>query len=338
MKKKVKWGILSTAKIGTELVIPAMQNTQFCDIVAIASRNIDTAKAVANKLRIPTYHGSYDALLESPDVDAIYIPVPNHMHTQWALKAMNAGKHILCEKPLALSIFDIQKMIQARDKNGVKAGEAFMVNSHPQWPRLRQMLKDGVVGNITAVQGFFSYLNKDPKNIRNIADFGGGGLWDIGCYQIHCTRYLLAQEPHRVMASALIDPNFHTDYLASAIMNFKDIIASFTVSTQTKDSQHLTIYGDKSKLEIQIPFNAPADRETTAFLGREALLQQEGKLFRFPVTNQYSTQGDEFSKAILEDTKVPVPLEDSLYNTAAILAAFESAQTGKAINPSDLID
>ncbi|MBN2527514.1 MAG: Gfo/Idh/MocA family oxidoreductase [Deltaproteobacteria bacterium] len=337
MSQKIKWGVLSTAKIGLDLVVPAMQQCKFAEITAIASRTLDSANAAAQTLNIPMTFGSYDALLSSPEVDAIYIPVPNHMHSEWAIKAMQAGKHVLCEKPLALSITDIKKMIVARDAANVKAGEAFMVNSHPQWSKVRQMLQDGAVGKIQAIQGFFSYINKDPDNIRNIAAYGGGALWDIGCYQIHCTRYLLGKEPGSIMAQVRFDPNFKTDYLAGAIMNFDDVMASFMVSTQTMHSQRLSVYGEKAKLEIEIPFNAPTDAETTVVLGRESVLKQDGETIRLPIINQYTAQGDEFSKAILDDTEVPVPFEDSLHNTAAILATFESARTGKSIKPSDLI-
>ena len=337
MTKKIKWGVLSTAKIAEEFVIPALQHKPYTEVSAIASRNVDTAKATAEKFEIPTFHGSYDALLTDPGVDAVYIPLPNHLHTEWAIKAMNAGKHVLCEKPLAMSTNDIRLMMDARDANGVKAGEAFMVNSHPQWPHLRQLIENGVLGKLTAVQGFFSYINKDPANIRNISEFGGGALWDIGCYQIHCTRYLLQQEPHKIMAMANFDPIFKTDVLTSVIMRFDDITAGFTISTQTMHSQHLTLYGEKNKLQIEIPFNAPVDRETTAIIGRESLLNRDGEILRFPLTNQYEAQGEAFSKAILNDSAVPVPLEDSLKNTAAILAAFESARTEKATSPKDFM-
>ena len=337
MSQKVKWGILSTAKIGEEYVIPALQASKYATVCAIASRNADSARNMGGQFAIPSHYGNYEALLLDPNVEAIYIPLPNHMHTEWAIKAMNAGKHVLCEKPLAMTAADIRQMIAARDANGVKAGEAFMVNSHPQWPHLRKMIRDGAVGKVTAIQGFFSYINKDPGNIRNIAEYGGGGLWDIGCYQIHCTRYLMEREPRQVMAMARFDPAFNTDILASAIMDFDDVMASFSVSTQTMHSQHLTIYGEKAKLQIEIPFNAPIDRETTAVLGREALMQQAGEVIRFPTTNQYDAQADDFSKAILEDTDVPVPLEDSLNNTAVILAVFESAKTGKSIAPANFL-
>jgi predicted dehydrogenase len=337
MTGKVKWGILSTARIGTEKVIPAMQRGKLTEITAIASRNSETAAVAANALSIPHVFGSYDELLASELVDAVYIPLPNHMHTEWAVKAMNAGKHVLCEKPLALTIADIQQMITARDINGVKAGEAFMVNSHPQWSHVRQILRDGKLGRIRAVQGFFSYMNTNANDIRNIPEYGGGGLWDIGCYQIHCTRYLLESEPERVLAAALIDTEFNTDILSSAIMSFGDIHVTFTVSTQTIDSQHLTIYGDKAKLEIRIPFNAPPDRETGIVLGQESLLQQDGEETLFPVIDQYTAQGDAFSEAILNDTAVPVPLEDSLHNTAVILAAFESARKGAPVSPETLL-
>jgi predicted dehydrogenase len=337
MNGKVKWGILSTAKIGKELVIPAMQQGRFTEVSAIASRDAQSAKSTAEALGIQAYYGSYDELLAAPDIDAVYNPLPNHMHTEWTVKAMNAQKHVLCEKPLALSIDDIRKMIETRDRNGVKAGEAFMVNSHPQWRRVRELIQEGTLGNIRAIQGFFCYMNKNPANIRNIPQYGGGALWDIGCYLIHCSRYLLEREPTRVAASMTLDPVFQTDALASAVLDFSDVLASFTISTQLADSQKMTIYGEKTKLEIEIPFNAPLDRAVSVFLGREPLMQRAGEQICFPAANQYTLQGDEFSRAILENADVPVPLEDSLKNTAVILATFESARTGRAVNPADFI-
>jgi predicted dehydrogenase len=337
MNRKVKWGILSTAKIGKELVVPAMQHSRFSEISGIASRDLSSAKSTAEALGIEAYYDSYNELLAAPEIDAVYIPLPNHMHTEWAIKAMNAKKHVLCEKPLALSIDDVKKLIETRNQNGVKAGEAFMVNSHPQWRRIRELIQEGALGRIRAIQGFFCYMNKDPANIRNKPQYGGGVLWDIGCYLMHCSRYLLEREPARVVASLTLDPVFQTDSLASAILDFDDVLASFTISTQLADSQKMTIYGEKTKLEIEIPFNAPIDREVSVFLGREPLMQQAGERIRFPAANQYTLQGDEFSKAIIENTDVPVPFEDSLNNTASILAAFESARTGKAVNPADLI-
>ncbi len=337
MDSKVIWGILSTAKIGTQKVIPAMQKGRYCEIKAIASRNKSSAEETAMKLNIPQPYGSYQELLDDPEIQAVYIPLPNHMHAEWAVKAMYSGKHVLCEKPLALTIKDIRTLIEARDENNVKAGEAFMVNCHPQWQSARQIIKDGSLGNIRTIQGFFSYFNNDPGNIRNIADYGGGGLWDIGCYPVHCSRYLMGTEPDSVTSVVKYDKSFNTDYLASAVLDFGGIISSFTSSTQAVNSQSMTVYGDKSKLEILIPFNAPPDRETFIYLDRDALMQKPGEKIVFPAYDQYTLQGDAFSKAILDDTEVPVPFEDSLKNSAVILAAFLSAQEGRAVNPAELL-
>jgi predicted dehydrogenase len=218
MAAKLRWGVLSTAKIGLNKVIPGMQRGELCSVEAIASRDLATAQAAAGKLGIAKAYGSYEELLADPDVDAVYIPLPNHLHVPWTVKAAEAGKHVLCEKPISLTAAEAETLLEVRDRTGVTIGEAFMVDCHPQWIRLRELLRSGAVGELRAVQGFFSYYNVDPKNIRNQADLGGGALMDIGCYMVHGARFAFEEEPVRVVAGIERDPEMKTDRLTSAIL------------------------------------------------------------------------------------------------------------------------
>jgi predicted dehydrogenase len=327
--EKVNWGVLSTARIGLEQVIPAFRKSRYCTVRAIASRSKDKADVAATSLGIPGAYGSYEELIADPGVDAIYNPLPNNMHLEWTVKAMEAGKHVLCEKPLGLSVEEVNRMIRIRDKYGVKAGEAFMVKSHPQWIETRERVRRGEVGELRLVQGTFTYYNVDPGNIRNIRELGGGGIWDIGCYCVTMSRYLFEQEPVRLVSLLEFDPEMKTDRLGSVIMDFPDGQAIFAVSTQVASFQRVHILGTKGHLEVKIPFNAPNDRPCTVAQDRGSILLDEITIHQYPVTDQYTRMGDDFSKAILEDKEVPVSLEDALENTKALAAVFESAATGR---------
>lgn len=326
--KKIRWGILSTAKIGLKQVIPAMQLAESCEVTAISSRSTDMARVAADSLGIASAYGSYEELLEDPEVDAIYNPLPNNMHMEWTLKAMEAGKHVLCEKPIALCVEDVEEMIRVRDSCGVKAGEAFMVKSNPQWIETRERVRRGEVGDIRLVQGVFSYHNTDPANIRNILELGGGGIWDIGCYPVTTSRYIFEQEPLRLVASLEFDPEMKTDRLGSVIMEYPSGQAQFSVSTQLVPYQRMHIFGTKGHLEVHIPFNAPNDRSCTVAQDRGTLIQEEITIHAYPVADQYTLMADQFSKAIIEDKTVPVTLEDALKNTKVLTAIFESAKSG----------
>jgi len=313
--KKIRWGVLGVAKIATAKVIPAMQQASNVEIAAIASRDIDKAKAAAGQLRIPQAYGSYEELLADSSIDAIYNPLPNHLHVPWSIRAAEAGKHVLCEKPIGLSVEETRDLIAARDKARVKIGEAFMARTHPQWLRAAEIARSGRIGELRVVSGHFSYFNRDPKNVRNIAEIGGGGIMDIGCYPITLSRMIFAAEPLGVHAFLDRDPDFKTDRLASVILEYPQGHASFTCSTQLVPYQKMHIFGTTGHIEIEIPFNAPPDKPTRIFVNDEAE--------EFPVCDQYTIQGELFSRAILEDTEVPVPLEDALKNmmvTEKILA------------------
>ncbi len=327
-QRKVKWGVLSTARIGIDKVIPAMQKCQNLEITGIASRNEQEAKNAKAKLGIPKHYGSYDALLDDPEIEAIYNPLPNHLHYEWTKKAIEKGKHVLCEKPLTLKKEEIKELISLRDKNNVKVGEAFMVHTHPQWEKTLSLVKNGELGKLKAVQGFFSYFKTDPTNIRNIFEYGGGAMWDIGCYPIHTSRFVFGEEPKRVMALIDRDPELKIDRLGSVIMDFPSGQCVFTVSTQLVAHQRMIFFGEEKRIEIEIPFNAPNDRECKIFLQDGDLYQINKKEIAFDVCDQYQIQGEIFSKAIISNGELPVPLEDAYHNTKVIEAIFESEKKG----------
>jgi predicted dehydrogenase len=329
MTKKVRWGVLSTAGIGLKKVIPAMQRGQLSTVVAIASRDLARAREAASTLAIPTAYGSYEELLADPNIDAIYNPLPNQLHVPWTIKAAEAGKHVLCEKPLSMTLAEAQSLLAVRDRTGVLIGEAFMIRSHPQWLRARQLIDEGRIGALRAIAAFFSYFNTDPANIRNRVETGGGALYDIGCYCIQAARYGFAQEPTRVCGLIDRDPQLRTDRLTSALLDFPAGHAIFTCSTQLVLHQRVQFLGASGRIEIEIPFNAPPDRPTRLFVddGRDVFgsgIAAE----TFPITDQYTLQGDAFSRAILEGMPVPVSLEEGIANMAVIDALFASAQSG----------
>jgi predicted dehydrogenase len=330
MPKKIRWGVLSTAAIGLKKVIPAMQQGQLTSVVAIASRNLAKSREAAAMLDIPTAYGSYEELLADPGVDAIYNSLPNHLHVPWTIKAAEAGKHVLCEKPISLTVAEAQSLLDVRARAGVKIGEAFMVRLHPQWLRLRELLDQGHIGQLRSVFGFFSYFNVNPANIRNRIDAGGGALMDIGCYLIQASRFAFAQEPTRVVASIDRDPQMHTDRLTSAILEFPGGQSVFTCSTQLVPYQRFHFLGSKGRIELEVPVNAPNDRPTRLFIDSGSDLFGGGIVAEtFPVCDQYTLQGDAFSKAILNDTEVPVPIEDAIKNMAVIEAIVRSANSGR---------
>jgi len=326
--EKIKWGILSTAKIGLNSVIPALQKGEYSEVRAIASRSLAKSELASESLGIARAYGSYEELLADPDVEAIYNPLPNNMHLEWNIKIMEAGKHLLCEKPLGLSRAEVEEMILVRDRCGVKAGEAFMLKSHPQWQETRERIRRGEIGDPKLVQGAFTYHNVDPRDIRNIPSMGGGGMWDIGCYCVTMSRYIFEEEPVRVVASMDVDPKFGTDRMGSVILEFPSGQAHFGVSTQLAGFQRMQILGDKGHLEVKIPFNAPIDRPTIIAQDRGNILLDEITKHEYPTVNQYTLMGDDFSKAVLENREVPVTFEDALSNTKALNAIFESAKSG----------
>ena len=324
MKNKIRWGVLSTAKIGSEKVIPGMQKASNCSVVAIASRNIGQAENTAKNLNIGRAYGSYEELLSDPDIDAIYNPLPNNLHVEWTIKAMQAGKHVLCEKPIGISAAEASKLVQeAKKYPQLKVMEAFMYRFHPQWQKVKSLIAEGTIGEIKAVQSFFSYFNIDPKNIRNNVDVAGGALMDIGCYCVSFPRFLFDAEPTRVVSCIDRDPVMKTDRLTSALLDFGDgKISTFTCSTQLMPYQRVNIFGTNGHIEIEIPVNAPKDASSKIWVrtksGSEEIIVD--------AVDQYTLQAEQFTKSILENSAVPTNLTDAVNNMKVIEAIFESAE------------
>jgi predicted dehydrogenase len=331
MMSKVKWGILSSASIAQRRVLPAMLQCEHAEIAAIASRSIEKAKAVAEKFNIPKVYGSYEALLNDPGIEAVYNPLPNHLHAEWTIHAASHGKHVLVEKPISRDVAEARRLLVARDNYKVKIGEAFMIRTHPQWVRGAALARSGRIGELRSIVGYFSYFNVDPANPRNIVEDAGGALMDIGCYPIKTSRFVFGEEPARVVGCFERDPNFKTDRLTSAILEFPSGQSIFTVSTQMTYYQKMQFFGTTGRIDIEIPFNAPTDKPTRIFIddGKDLYANSSAVLESFPVCNQFTIQADLFSKAIREDAPVPNPIEDSICNMAVIDALFRSAHSGK---------
>jgi predicted dehydrogenase len=333
---KIRWGIISTAKIGMKQVIPAMQQSEYCDIQAIASRTQESADTAAASLGIPKAYASYDALLADPEIDAIYNPLPNHLHVPISIAALEHGKHVLCEKPIALTSAEGQLLVDAAQAHPqLKVMEAFMYRHHPQWQKARELVRDGSIGTLKTINSLFSYHNMDANNIRNRADLGGGGLMDIGCYPISLSRFIFGAEPLRVAGIAEFDPNFKTDVLSSAILDFGNGTSTFTCSTQMAPYQRVQIFGDRGRVEIEIPFNAPPGKPCRLwFQNQDAVIEE----IEFGICDQYTIQGDLFSRAILDDTAVPTPIEDAVGNMQTIESIFRAAESNQwesLINSAD---
>lgn len=328
--ERIRWGVLSTANIGVEKVIPAMQAGDLCEMSAIASRDPGRAQATAKKLGIPKAYGSYDELLADSDIDAVYNPMPNHLHVPWSIKALQAGKHVLCEKPIGLTSAEAQQLLDAAHAHpNLHIMEAFMYRHHPQWQLTRKLVNDGEIGELRSVHTAFAYHNVNPQNVRNQADIGGGGLMDIGCYCISVPRFLFDAEPIAVTGMVEYDPNFGTDRLTSAMLEFAAGTATFTCSTQLAPYQRVNVFGTEGRIEVDIPFNAPPDRPCKVTHEKRG----DSREIMLDVCDQYTLQGDVFSRCILENTPVPTTLDDALANMLVIEAVVRSAEQGIRVTP-----
>jgi predicted dehydrogenase len=323
----LRWGILSTADIARKKVIPGIQRADRCEVVAIASRDGETARRVAGELGIPRWHGSYEALLADDEVDAVYIPLPNHLHAEWTIAAARAGKHVLCEKPLALDPTEAQGMVDACRVEGVVLMEAFMYRQHPSWQAVHELVASGRIGRLTAIQSWFSYYNDDPTNIRNIRAFGGGALYDVGCYPVNLSRWLFGTEPDRVQATITRDPASGVDVLTSAVLGFGDAVATFTCSIRTETDQRVHVYGTEGRISIGIPFNIPPDRPTEVYLiaGGDPPVAPATEVLTFATADPYAVQAERFAATILDGAPVPVPPEDAVASLRVIERIFDAA-------------
>jgi predicted dehydrogenase len=322
---KLRWGVLGVANIATAKVIPAMQRGELCEVVAIASRSPDRARDAAIRLGLSKWFGSYEELLGDTAIDAVYIPLPNHLHVPWSIKCLQAKKHVLCEKPISLSVAEAESLAAAgREHPTLKLMEAFAYRHHPQWVMAKRLVDQQAIGHLKTVQSFFSYFNRDPADVRNQAAIGGGGLMDIGCYPISVSRFLFGHEPKRVIGQIEYDPEFGTDRLASGILDFGEGSGTFTCGTQMVPYQRVQIVGTQGRLEIEIPFNAPPDRPCR-------LRRQTAKgidEITLPIADQYTIQGDVFSRAVFDDTPVPTPFADAVSNMRVIEAVRRSGASG----------
>ena len=325
--RKVVWGVLSTAAIGTQKVLPGMQKSAWCDIRAIASRSIESAASAARALGIPKAYGSYEELIDDPEIEAIYNPLPNHLHVPLTLRAARAGKHVLCEKPIAICAAEAAQLREVGDK--VLIMEAFMVRFHPQWLRALELVREGRIGRLRVVQMLFCYFNDDPANIRNIADAGGGALYDIGCYPITAGRFFFQGEPRRGIALIERDPQFHTDRLASALVDFGDgRHLDFSCSTQSARYQRIQLSGSKGRIEIQVPINAAQGAKTTLLIDDGSPDGAGIRTETLPESDQYMLQGEAFSRAIRGDLKLAYGVEDAIGSMRVIDALFRSEKSG----------
>jgi len=330
MGDKVRWGVLGVADIAVRRVIPAMQASPWARIAAIASRDPERASKAAGELNISRAYGTYQALLDDPGIEAVYIPLPNHLHVPWTIKAAEAGKHVLCEKPIGLNTAEVRALMEVQARTGVRIQEAHMTHHQPQWKGVLDLLAAGRIGAVRGVMGYFGYFNDDPRNIRNVTEFGGGALLDVGCYLVHASRRIFGETPRRVIGLTERDPVLKTDVLTSAMFDFDRGQSVFTCSTQGAHEQRLVILGSRASIEMELPFNATADRFCRISINDgEDLSRRDSQLIEYPPSDQYTIQGDEFSRAIRENKDQPLPLAESLQNMAVIEAIFRSAESGK---------
>jgi predicted dehydrogenase len=326
MTRKLRWGIVSTANIGTMKVIPAMQRGARTEVVAIASRDLAKAQAAASRLGIPRAYGSYEDLFADPEVDAIYNPLPNHLHVLVSIQALQAGKHVLCEKPIGLSAEEGRRLVAAgKEHPRLKLMEAFMYRHHPQWIEAKRLSTNGSIGALKTISTLFSYFNDDGTDIRNQAGMGGGGLMDIGCYPISLSRFIFGGEPKRVFGCVEIDRRFGVDRIASAILEFEGGTSTFTCSTQLVPYQRVHLLGERGRVEIEIPFNAPPDKPCRLWHESDGRTNE----ILCDVADQYTIQGDLFAEAVLDDKPVPTPIEDAVANMVVIEAIFASGRSGR---------
>jgi predicted dehydrogenase len=319
--RKPRWGVLGAARIATTKVIPAIQRSAHNQVVAIASRDETKARNAAAHLGIERAYGSYEALLADGDVDVIYNPLPNHLHVPWTVRAANSGKHVLCEKPIAMNAAEARTLLDARDRNAVCIAEAFMVRQHPQWVKARELVRSGRIGELRLVTGHFSYFKTGADNVRNRVEWGGGGLLDIGCYPVMLARWLYDAEPARVIALMERDPDFRVDRLTAGLLDFGPGQASFTVGTQLANAQNMQLLGTAGSITLPLPFSPAPDHRTRIILDDE--------IIEFEPVDQFALQADAFASAVRGQASVPMTLEDSIANMEVLDALFRSAASGQ---------
>lgn len=332
----VRWGVLGAANIAVRAVIPALQQSEICSVIAIGSRSASKARDVAAQLGIPRAYGSYDELLADPDVEAVYNPLPNHLHVPLTMRAAQLGKHVLCEKPIALNAREAATLREIQQSTGVQIAEAFMVRTHPQWLGVRDLVRQGRIGELRLINGHFTYFRRDPNDVRSNPEWGGGALMDIGCYPITMSRWLYGEEPTAVIAQLEFDPDMKVDRVGSALMKFPSGQAAFTFGGQVALGQQMKVFGTRGHIAVDVPFNPPADRPTRFVLddGRD-LTGGGAEVFSFAPINQYTIQGEHFSRAVRGLGSVAVSIDDAIANMRVIDAMFRSAETGRWESPAE---
>lgn len=330
----VRWGVLGAANIALRQVIPAIQQSTACEMVALASRDLARATDAARLLGLPRAYGSYEELIDDPDIEAIYNPLPNHLHVPWTIRAAEHGKHVLCEKPIALNAAEAEQLLAVQKQTGVQIAEAFMVRTHPQWLAARDLITSGRIGDLRLINGHFSYFRRDPNDVRSNPDWGGGALMDIGCYPITMSRWLFGEEPTQVVSQLEFDPDMNIDRVGSALMRFPSGQAAFTFGGQVALHQQMKLFGTKGNITIEVPFNPPADRPTRIIVddGRD-LVRGGAEEFTFAPVNQYTIQGEHFSAAVRGAGTVAVTVPDAIANMRVIDALFRSAETSTWQSP-----
>ena len=313
--KKIRFGILSTANIGRKYVTPAIQRADKCEVAAVASRNLNQAESYASDFDIPKAYGSYEELLADPEIDAVYIPLPNHLHVEWSIKSLEAGKHVLCEKPIGMDEEDAKKLLaESKKYPTLKVTEAFMYRHHPRWKRVVELVRAGKLGEIKAVHSLFTYYNDQPENYRNSPVMGGGGLMDVGCYSISVARLIFGEEPKSATGISEFDPDYNIDRLTSGLLDFGSGTSVFTCSTQCHKDQYVKIYGTKGKIELDWPFNPDFSKPTVL----NANIDGIDIIEEFEPCNHFTLQADAFADAILGGKSAPIPLTDSIGNMKVI--------------------
>ena len=332
----VRWGILGTANIAVQQVIPATQQSPLSAVIAIASRDFGRARSAADALGIPRAYGSYQELIDDPDVEAIYNPLPNHLHVPWTIRAAECGKHVLCEKPIALTADEAGQLLEVQQRTGVQIAEAFMVRTHPQWLAVRELITRGRIGALRLINGHFTYFRRDPSDVRSNPNWGGGALLDIGCYPITMARWLFGEEPLEVVGQLEFDPDMHVDRVGSALLRFSSGQAAFTFGGQVALHQQMKMFGTRGHITLDIPFNPPPNLPGRMVVddGRD-LVGSGSEVFTFPPINQYTVQATRFSEAVRGLNTVAVSIDDAINNMRVIDAIFRSAQSHRWESPAD---
>jgi predicted dehydrogenase len=323
----VRWGVLGAARIALDKVIPSMQEGELSRVVAIASRSAEKARAAAGSLGIDRAYGSYQALIDDPDVEAIYNPLPNHLHVPWSIRAVRAGKHVLCEKPIGLSAREAVELRDAARQAGVLVGEAFMVRCHPQWVETRRLIDSARIGTLQLVHGHFSYARRDAADVRSRLEYGGGALMDIGCYPITIARWMFGHEPLAAVAAIDRDREFHVDRLTSGLLRFAAGIATFDCGGAMAAHQRMEFFGDHGRIQLDLPFTPRATERCRIVIHDGS--RTDGEVVEIDAADQYTLQGDRFSAAVRGRGEVPSSIDNAIANMAVIDALFRSAETGR---------